>query len=92
MVGTPSPVSVSLMVNTKANISPGLNYSIQGGSVIGAQWSGKLDVYDPVGSLMNGSLMLGGTTPGVSASIVYVSPAFNVGAPCVQGADSGGIF
>ena len=91
MIGTPR-AGASLMVNTKANIEPGLNYSIGGGSIIGAQWSGKFDPNHPWTSLKNGSLMLGGTTPGFGASITYVSPAFNLGAPCVQGADKPGIF
>ena len=91
MIGTPR-AGASLMVNTKANIEPGLNYSIGGGFIIGAQWSGKFDPYHPVASLLNGSLMVGGTTPGFGASMVYVSRPFNLGAPCTQGADKPGIF
>lgn len=91
MIGTPR-VGASLMVNTKANISRGLNFSFSAGSVIGAQWSGKLDLRRPLSSLLNGSLMLGGATPGISASVVYVTPGFNIGDPCVQGPEKPGKF
>jgi RHS repeat-associated protein len=74
----------SIMVQKKANISPGLNYSISGGFIIGGSWSGKLDptnLRTIWSSLKNGSLMYGGTTPGIGGAITYVHRGWQI--PCL---------
>jgi RHS repeat-associated protein len=83
VIGTPGRGG-SIMGQKNANISPGLNYSISGGSVIGVSWSGKLDPTSPRTiwqSLKNGSMMYGGTTPGASAAVTYVSEGYAI--PCL---------
>jgi RHS repeat-associated protein len=80
MVGTPLR-GASLMVNNYHDITPGLNFSFSGGAVIGVSYSGKLDIDNVVSSLENGTLSYGGTTPGASASVVYIGNGRQI--PCL---------
>jgi len=74
-------VGGSIMGRNGTDISPGLNYSFSAGSVIGFQYSGKLDVHNIWSSLKSGRFSFGGTTPNASASVVYVSQGWQT--PCL---------
>jgi RHS repeat-associated protein len=83
-LGVPPQGSASLMVRNGTDISPGLNYSFGAGSVVGFSYSGKLNLGSlrAVGSsLRNGSFSFGGTTPGVGASVVWVTKGWQI--PCL---------
>ena len=61
--------------------TPGLNYSISIGSVIGFQYPGHLDLHHIRSSLRNGNLSFGGTLPNASVSVVWVAKGFQI--PCL---------
>lgn len=83
-IGLPPQGSASLTVRNGTDISPGLNYSVGAGSVVGFSYSGKLNLTSlrVIGSsLRNGTFSFGGTTPGVGASVTYVSRGWQI--PCL---------
>jgi RHS repeat-associated protein len=80
-LGVPAQGSASLMVRNGTDISPGLNYSFGAGVVVGFSYSGKLNLGSLRSSLRNGSFSFGGTTPGVGASVVWVTKGWQI--PCL---------
>ncbi len=83
-VGLPRNYSSSIMVGNGNEVSTGLTYAFAAGAIMGFSYSGKLNLssFRSIGSsLKNGSFMFGGTTPGVGASVAYVSRGFRI--PCL---------
>jgi hypothetical protein len=76
-----SPVSGSIMGREGKDVDQGLNFSFQFGSLLGGQYSGKLDLLHPVKSVKNGQWSSGATTGGVSVSITKVAKSFSI--PCL---------
>jgi RHS repeat-associated protein len=82
VLGTPMRAA-SIMVNTHNDVTPGLGYSISGGFIIGASWSGPLDPHHIWSSLKSGSLRYGGTTPGVGVAVTYAPKILQLTIPCL---------
>ena len=72
-VGTPG-IGIQITAGN-GRPTPGINYNISGGFVVGASYGGALDITSPrtiFNSLKGGSLQFGGTTPGYSGTLIYV--------------------
>ncbi len=83
-MGVPKQFSAAIMVRNGTDISPGLNYQVSAGAVIGVNYSGKLNLSSIRAfgsSLVNGSFTFGGTTPGIGAAVTYVGQGWRI--PCL---------